>query len=219
MAEIFSKLIRSATGIIVISLIFLITNVYVLRFFDFSSKNRSAALFLAVFVAVIAMGVLPYLAIRFVFKSNPREFGFRFPENFNQSLILSLLAFCVLVLPVLIFSRFEVFRSYYAFQDLSLSSLMIIGIILPFFYYLAEEFFFRGFLFWGLWRNIKYDSFWLTSFIFALFHIGKPPPEIVYAFLAGLVLAYLGFRAKSFLPPALVHFALAVVLNTLVTFF
>ncbi|MDQ3460254.1 MAG: CPBP family intramembrane metalloprotease [Deinococcota bacterium] len=73
-------------------------------------------------------------------------------------------------------------------------------------YYLAYEFFFRGFMLrvlephWGLSAAI-----WVQALTSALIHLGKPPLETLGAIPLGLVFAALAVRTRSILWPALFH--------------
>ncbi|PIP86931.1 hypothetical protein COW81_02980 [Candidatus Campbellbacteria bacterium CG22_combo_CG10-13_8_21_14_all_36_13] len=108
------------------------------------------------------------------------------------------------------------FQEYYAVQQniFVFSAPTMISLV----YYFAEEFLFRGFLFFGLWDRFKYHTFWITNVIFAIFHVGKPTLEVFFAFSLGLVLSYTSFKTKSFIPATIIHFAVALILNILVTY-
>ncbi|MBI4034243.1 MAG: CPBP family intramembrane metalloprotease [Candidatus Brennerbacteria bacterium] len=170
------------------------------------------------FLALLTMFFLPLFLIKSVFKDNFGNYGLRRPEDLKKASLLSSAAILVLLPIVLFFGAEESFREYYSMGGLSPIHFFFTAIFASSVYYIAEEFLFRGFLFWGLWRGIKYHSFWVSALLFAFFHLTKPIPEVIFAFFAGLVFAYLSFKTKSFIPAAVVHFILALVLNVIIFF-
>jgi membrane protease YdiL (CAAX protease family) len=77
-------------------------------------------------------------------------------------------------------------------------------------YMLAWEWFFRGFLLFGL---KKIMPAWVAGFVqaslFAALHYGKPPIELISSFFGGLLLAGVALRYRSVLPCFLVHFLIS----------
>jgi len=211
----YQKLLNSAVGIILLTVLFLFIGAYALDLMGFRDIRGIGAPVLTTVVAIIGMGLAPFLVI----KDRFNDYGVNWPKgNIRNTLGLTLFSLVFLIIPILFFSQAPAFRLYYVFKNSSFSYFIIAGIFLPLLYYIAEEFLFRGFLFWGLWRKIGQDSFWVNSFIFALFHLGKPFPEPIFAFFASLVFCWLSLKTKSFLPAAIIHFLLALVLNILVTY-
>lgn len=47
-------------------------------------------------------------------------------------------------------------------------------------------------------------------------HTGKPAPEVWGSILAGIVLGLVALRGRSFIPAAILHFAVAATLDLLV---
>ncbi len=168
--------------------------------------------------ALVFMGFAPALLLIFRFKEPLTSFGFQLPTNKKEAAVLIFLTLVVLMPVIIFFSGQEVFQDYYAFKKGTPVGVLVLIVLPSLIYYFAEEFLFRGFLFWGLWHKIKYHSFWLTSLIFSLLHASKPVPEIFFAFFASLIFCYLSFRTKSFAPAAIVHFLIAITLNLLIVF-
>ncbi len=73
-------------------------------------------------------------------------------------------------------------------------------------YMIAWEFFFRGFMLFGLEKKF---GFWgancAQTFIFFLLHIGKPAPELYSTLLTGLLFGYLTYRCRSVIPMVIIH--------------
>ena len=86
------------------------------------------------------------------------------------------------------------------------------------FYYIGEECFFRGFLFLGLWRRVRWHSFWITDVLFTLAHIGKPGLEILLCIPASIIFNCLTLFTRSIVPAVIVHTIMGIMLSILVTF-
>lgn len=79
--------------------------------------------------------------------------------------------------------------------------------------YLAKwvswEFFFRGFMLFGLERKLGGNAVLVSTLAFALMHIPKPIAELLASVPAGLLLCWLALRARSILPGVLLHWTVA----------
>ncbi|HIE52940.1 MAG TPA: CPBP family intramembrane metalloprotease [Armatimonadetes bacterium] len=80
-------------------------------------------------------------------------------------------------------------------------------------YFFAWEFFFRGFLLFGLERHYRAQAILLQMVPFALMHIGKPTGEVFSSVIAGLALGWLALRGRSFVPCFLLHWACAAFMD------
>jgi membrane protease YdiL (CAAX protease family) len=75
-----------------------------------------------------------------------------------------------------------------------------------FLYYIAFEYFFRGFLIqavaprWGIPAAI-----WMSAIACTLIHVGKPWPETLSAFPVSLLFGVMAVRGRSIIFPAIVH--------------
>lgn len=78
-------------------------------------------------------------------------------------------------------------------------------------YYLAWEFFYRGFIVavlephWGLAAAV-----WTQVLLSTLVHLGKPLSETLSAFPAGFLFAFLALRTRSLLWPVLLHLTIGL---------
>ncbi|MGQ9523480.1 MAG: lysostaphin resistance A-like protein [Armatimonadota bacterium] len=82
-------------------------------------------------------------------------------------------------------------------------------------YLFCWEWFFRGYLLFGLGRGIGAWALFAQAAVFGLLHYRKPAPEFAASFGAGLVLGFAAMRTGSFLPGFLVHWGAAVVYDLL----
>ncbi len=106
---------------------------------------------------------------------------------------------------LVLFSKQPEFQATYALGQPSIKKLILLNTVLFPSYYFSEEFFYRGFLFLGLWRRIKWHSFWVTDFIFAFAHLGKPGLEILLSMFASVVFNILTLSTKSIYPALITH--------------
>jgi uncharacterized protein len=72
-------------------------------------------------------------------------------------------------------------------------------------YMAAWEFFFRGFLLFGLKKLGLTGANIIQTVLFFLMHIGKPAPELYSTLLTGLIFGYLTWRCKSIFPMIIIH--------------
>ena len=85
------------------------------------------------------------------------------------------------------------------------------------FYYLAFEFFYRGFLLKLLVPVAgNHLAVWLQAVAATLVHLGKPLPEVLAALPASLLFGVIAVRSKSVLYPALLHLVIGLALDVAV---
>ena len=75
------------------------------------------------------------------------------------------------------------------------------------------EFFFRGFMLFGFFRDFGTRAVLVSTIPFTLVHVGKPELEVFSAFLAGLVLCFVAMRAKSIWPGVFLHSMVATTMD------
>lgn len=82
---------------------------------------------------------------------------------------------------------------------------------------IATEFFYRGFLLFGLAEKVDWRiANLIHSFLYMLVHIGKPGLEVPYSFLAGFVFGYVDYKGKSILPSFIMHWSSSVIFDILI---
>lgn len=145
------------------------------------------------------------------------------------------LASWVAFLPVLWFSaRASAFQDYYLWQ---MKSSRAVGYLpvggegidwgrLAFhetvmcFYMLAWEWFFRGFLLFGLRRTFPaWVAVLIQASLFCLLHLGKPTIEVASSLVGGVILGAAALRFRSMLPCFLVHFLISASNDLAVLYF
>lgn len=83
-------------------------------------------------------------------------------------------------------------------------------------YMLSWEFFFRGYMLFGLEERFGNYSILIQTIPFTLLHYGKPFVESMGAIFAGIILGIVAFRTRSFLYGALLHWLVAMSMDIFV---
>jgi hypothetical protein len=76
-------------------------------------------------------------------------------------------------------------------------------------YFVGWEFFFRGFMTFGLHARMGVHGLLVANIPFALLHVGKPFPEALGSIVAGVALGLFALRARSFWYCFILHTAIA----------
>jgi len=85
-------------------------------------------------------------------------------------------------------------------------------------YFLAWEFFFRGFLLFGLGRRVGSLAIFIQMVPFVMAHFPKLETESLSAIIAGIVLGVMAWRGRSFVGPWILHWLVATAMDVLVVF-
>jgi len=139
------------------------------------------------------------------------------PENWEKFLPMSLIILSLSMPLVIYASMREDFRSYYPIWNPGLphlSFLVLEGVVLLLMF--NTEFFFRGYLLFSLEARSGNMAILIQSIPYTLLHIGKPPLEVPFSFLAGLVFGYLALKYRSIFPGLLVHWGGSAFLDSLI---
>ncbi len=169
----------------------------------------------------LILGIIPLLIVRFVFKEPLKMYGVALGDwRFGWG------AFAIMtpVLVVLTYpsSTMPDFLAEYPINKEAGTSAMMFATHagLYFLFYLGWEFFFRGFLQFGL-REKLGDWYAILVQVLAscLLHIGKPDGEIYFSIFGGLVAGIVVFRSRSLLYILLVHWLLGVSLDVFIIYF
>lgn len=84
-------------------------------------------------------------------------------------------------------------------------------------YFIAWEYFFRGFLLFGLEKTLGVWTVFAQMLPFVVAHFDKPALEALSSILAGVALGWLALRTRSFWYGAIVHGGVDVVLDLMMT--
>ncbi|HUV06026.1 MAG TPA: CPBP family intramembrane glutamic endopeptidase [Armatimonadota bacterium] len=160
---------------------------------------------------------LPIMVALLVIRQEPSSFGLALGDARRGYRLAGLLFLAVL--PFLVFAATRKdFQTYYPIQKRAAHDLAYFGYFeLSYGMYLfCWEFFFRGFLLFGLARLIGSWSVFVQAIAFGIMHIGKPPAEVAASLVSGLILGVVALRAKSFVPCFVLHWAVSITFDVLV---
>jgi len=172
-----------------------------LNFFDALSSNPGVYLYEFAYWYIcdfITLFIIPALIIKLVFKEKIRDYGVKVGD-FNTGIKLSAL-FLVAMIPIIWFVTSQpAFSLTYPLLDQARDSWKIfilyeLGLL---FYLFAWEFFWRGFMLFGLREKFGYYAVIIQMIPFLILHNGKPPIETFGAILGGITLGILAYRTQS----------------------
>ena len=83
-------------------------------------------------------------------------------------------------------------------------------------YMFSWEFFFRGFMLFGLERKFGNYALLIQTIPFAVMHYAKPLPEALGSIIASVLLGILALETRSFLYGAAIHWLVAMTMDTVV---
>jgi len=148
----------------------------------------------------------------FLFKNKPADYGIDI-GNFKvwiKDLVIFLWIMLIILLIVFKFTRFKSTYPLSLTARLGLRNFFIYEAV-QLFHMMGWEFFFRGFMLFGLAKKIdKNLAILIQTIPFAILHYRKPPLEAYGSIFAGIFLGIIAIRGKSFLPCAILHFLVAL---------
>lgn len=174
----------------------------------------------------LALFFIPMMVIFLILGEDPSDFGFGV-GNSKKMRWWTLILFAALLVVLVPASRRAEFRNYYpifkqfvSFHSGVFSEKDIWGLIYGWasygMYLFFWEFFFRGYLLFGLSRTIKWPAVIIQAAAFGVLHWGKVPSEVAASFGAGIILGMLALKSKSFLPCFALHWLASVTFDVLI---
>lgn len=157
--------------------------------------------------SAIFYAAIPLAIILIVFRASIKNFGISF--GIKKKVIIYSIVFSLLLAPAIAIA--------YALPDVrAYYSIKTIADLGDFIYFEAMhgallffwEFFFRGFILFGLFSRIGKTALPVHAIPFALFHMGKPSAEVIASFFAALLLGQIALKANTFLPAFFIHWAI-----------
>ncbi|MDW8069256.1 MAG: CPBP family intramembrane glutamic endopeptidase [Anaerolineae bacterium] len=147
--------------------------------------------------------LIPLSIVLIVFRESPARYGIRLGD-WRAGLAWTLGACAGLAVLMAFIARTPSFRDYYGSTASGRFFWLADGVEV-----LGWEFFFRGFLFFALYRACGPLAILLQAVPFTLAHIGKPELETLSCIFGGTAFGYIAWRTRSFLYPFLIHWFLA----------
>lgn len=162
------------------------------------------------------MFFLSVISIKFVLKEKLSDYGFRMGDK-KFGFISSLVFFLVMLPLVWIVSASESFANTYPLGGSELKTnlgLFLIYEACVMFYMLGWEFFWRGYMLFGLKPKLGYYSVLIQMIPFFILHRGKPELELFASIIAGIILGIQALRSNSFFYCWLLHCCVMISIDT-----
>lgn len=164
-------------------------------------------------IALLYLG-LPVLCIKLLFKERLRDYGWSI-RGLRHHWKPYALFFAIMLVPLLIAASTPAFQQMYPFFKYTASGWHLFAIwqLAYGLQFIAVEFFFRGFLLFGLFPYLGYNSLFLIMLPYCMIHFPKPMGESFGAIAAGIVLGYLALKNRSIWGGAGLHWAVAFTMD------
>lgn len=175
-------------------------------FLDAADPNLYAFLYWF-FSDCITLCIIPLLIIKFVLKEKITSYGLK-AGDYKTGVSFSILVLVPVIIAVWFITGIPEFGDYYPMLKSSRESWLVFIIfeLSLFVYMFAWEFFWRGFMLFGLEEEFGYYSIFLQMVPFVILHNGKPMLETFGAIAGGILLGYLALRTRSFLYGVFIHY-------------
>lgn len=151
------------------------------------------------FASLLLLFIVPALVIKIVFKEKISDYGVRFADGkFGALFILIALPIVIVtMIPVAHDPLYQALNPMYPDAGRSIPVFILYAFIYGL-YYIGWEFFFRGFMLFGL-RQKFGDVFAVLIQVLpsCIAHIGRPEGEMISSIIAGFVFGFLALRSRS----------------------
>jgi uncharacterized protein len=162
--------------------------------------------------------ILPLIIIIFFFKDKIMTYGLK-PGNYKFGIKLSLITVVIMFIIAWFVSPVgSFFNTYPYLQDVRDNwQVFLLYEFLLCIYIFSWEFFWRGFMLFGLEPKFGYYSVFIQMIPFVILHNGKPALETFSAIIGGILLGILALRTRSFIYGVVIHFCLIFSVDLLST--
>lgn len=192
------------------------------RLFPAASLGPNGAVYATLYeylAAFALMFAVPVLIGALALKRAPRRYGLR-RGDLRHGLTLAAVGLPVALLAAYLGTGDPAMRAAYPLAGRAMRRLPVFLLVEGAYllYYLGWEFLFRGFMLFGLERACgPLLALLIQTIPSTLVHIGKPFSENVAALVAGPILGYVALRTRSILAPLLLHAAVGIATDALLT--
>jgi len=173
--------------------------------------------------SVLLRLAIPYLLVRFKLREPPREYGYAIRGGTRWRWVY--FALFVFMVPLVIWaSTLPDFQaSYPQTQGLITGNevsvrLFILYHAAYFMMFVSGESFWRGYMTFGLGRDLDIAALPWMVMMYSIGHYAKPILEVNGSIIAGFVLGYLALRHRSFFLGALLHWSIALTMDLAVLY-
>ncbi len=171
--------------------------------------------------AFALMGLIPFGIIIIVFQETPKDYGLQlgdWKKGFLASIVLFLFLAGILLIPS---SGTAEMRTFYPLDRAathSVAAFVRLEVLRGLFFYTAWEFFFRGFMLFGLRKHMgDWMAICIQTIPSCLWHIGLPSGEIFGSIAGGILFGVLALRTRSIWWAFLLHFLIGIGLDLLIS--
>ena len=170
---------------------------------------------------LILFFLFPLVIIKLVFKEKLKDYGLSLGDK-RYGLRFIIITIPLIVTPIIILgSHMPQIRAEYPLSKLvqdKASVFLLYEFSYVLLYYVGWEFFFRGYMLFGL-REKFGDTYAILLQVIpsALLHFNKPESEFLGSIVLGIVLGYLALRTRSILYPLIIHSCIGVFTDLFVT--
>jgi membrane protease YdiL (CAAX protease family) len=183
----------------------------------FPSFSRLHATYFMFSTAFFLLGFIPLTIVLFLFRESPKEYGIQFGDwkfGITAVLVLFPLIAGLLLFPSSFTPEMKEFYPFDKGAGNSVFAFLRLEIPRGLLYYSAWEFFFRGFMLFGLRKRMgDWLAICIQTLPSVLWHIGMPSGEIFASIFGGILFGILALRTRSILWPLLLHFLIGVGLD------
>lgn len=179
--------------------------------------SKWPAVLISAVIAILPMIIISIKSRRFLLT----DFGFS-TGNVRMSLIITGVSIAVMIPIIIIASRFSDFKQVYPlFHTMKKGGMTFVMYEIYFLvFFLFWEYLFRGFMLFSLKKHSNLiTAVIVQAAIFTFAHLGKPELETISSMFGGIFLGLIIYRVKSFLPAAIIHFAIALTMDIIAVFF
>lgn len=153
------------------------------------------------------MFVIPLLSIKLIFREKLTDYGFTLGDK-KFGLITSAIFLAFMLVLIWIVSASSSFANTYPQGGSRVRESFMIFILYELcvlIYMLGWEFFWRGYILFGLKVKFGYYAVLIQMIPFFILHKGKPEIELFASIFAGIILGIQALRSKSFIYSWLLH--------------
>ncbi len=165
----------------------------------------------------LIMSVFPILIIKFMFREDLKNYGFTLGDK-KFGLITFGIFLAVMLVIVAIVSGSKEFTTAYPQGGKKAGESAAIFIMYEaciLVYMFGWEFFWRGFMLFGLKPRFGYYSVFIQMIPFFILHKGKPELELFASILAGIILGIQALRSGSFIYCWILHWLVMIAIDSL----
>ena len=165
--------------------------------------------------------IIPALYIKLAMKQKLTAFGLGAGDI--KTGIISLILIPLIVLPSIYFgAKMPELQTEYPLAKSLLhdqSNLLVYELAYLIFYYIAWEFFFRGFILFGLKDKFgAINAILIQTISSCLVHIDKPEGEIIGSIIAGIILGIIALRTRSIWYVVILHAAIGILTDLFIIY-